>query len=223
MFDTHSFRSIDTGGVGTSNHAAGLMAISISRTPRDYVMLFRRNRILDINLGDETRFRLAMRLRAVSMRFYFVSASSDEAGLNAGFAGTVALRKPYAKSDLYEAVTAVLKVSNPSVLTAVSQQYAKMIEQQFALGDRLRQSLANDGWRIVNDTRLPLVCFAPDDAAHVVTIEREIAGAGEAWISSVTLRGAPCLRACITGFETTEDDVDTLVAMLARARNRCAG
>ncbi|MES3110447.1 hypothetical protein [Sphingomonas aurantiaca] len=124
MFDTHSFRSIDTGGVGTSNHAAGLMAISISRTPRDYVMLFRRNRILDINLGDETRFRLAMRLRAVSMRFYFVSASSDEAGLNAGFAGTVALRKPYAKSDLYEAVTAVLKVSNPSVLTAVSQQYA---------------------------------------------------------------------------------------------------
>ncbi|MES3110453.1 pyridoxal phosphate-dependent decarboxylase family protein [Sphingomonas aurantiaca] len=101
--------------------------------------------------------------------------------------------------------------------------YAKMIEQQFALGDRLRQSLANDGWRIVNDTRLPLVCFAPDDAAHVVTIEREIAGAGEAWISSVTLRGAPCLRACITGFETTEDDVDTLVAMLARARNRCAG
>jgi len=100
--------------------------------------------------------------------------------------------------------------------------YAKMIERQFALGDRLRRSLANDGWRIVNDTRLPLVCFAPDDAAHVVTIEREIVGAGEAWISSVNLRGAPCLRACITGFETTEDDVDTLVAMLARARNRCA-
>lgn len=101
--------------------------------------------------------------------------------------------------------------------------YATMIARQFALGDRLRRSLADDGWRIVNDTRLPLVCFAPEDAAHVVAIEREIAGAGEAWLSSVSLRGAPCLRACITGFETAEGDVDALVAMLARVRDRCAG
>ena len=42
-------------------------------------------------------------------------------------------------------------------------------------------------------------------------------------LSAVSLRGALCLRACITGFETTEDDVDALVAMLARARSRYGG
>ena len=101
--------------------------------------------------------------------------------------------------------------------------YAAMIARQFALGDRLRRSLADDGWVIVNDTRMPLVCFTPDDPAHVVEIEREIAGAGEAWLSTVSLRGVSCLRACITGFETTEEDVDALSTLLARARTRCAG
>lgn len=96
-----------------------------------------------------------------------------------------------------------------------------MIARQFALGDRLRRALADDGWTIVNDTRLPLICFTPEDGAQTVSIEREIAGAGEVWVSSVSFRGAPCLRACITSFETTEDDIDALVALLARARARC--
>ena len=100
--------------------------------------------------------------------------------------------------------------------------YARMIERQFALGDRLRGALARDGWDIVNDTALPLVCFAPADRRRIAAIERAIVTDGEAWLSSVGLRGAACLRACITGFETDEGDVDALVAMLAAARNRDA-
>lgn len=45
VFDTDSIRKIGADGVGVSDHAAGMMAIPISRTPRDYVMLFRRERI----------------------------------------------------------------------------------------------------------------------------------------------------------------------------------
>jgi aromatic-L-amino-acid/L-tryptophan decarboxylase len=100
--------------------------------------------------------------------------------------------------------------------------YAAMIARQFELGDRLRRSLAEGGWKIVNDTPLPLICFAPDNGAPVAAIEQHVAESGEAWLSSVSLRGAPCLRVCITGFETSEDDVDALVASLARARDYCA-
>jgi light-regulated signal transduction histidine kinase (bacteriophytochrome)/CheY-like chemotaxis protein len=53
VFDTDRIASIETGGNGVSDRAAGLFAIPISRTPRDYVMLFRRERIEAINWGGD--------------------------------------------------------------------------------------------------------------------------------------------------------------------------
>ena len=37
-----------------------------------------------------------------------------------------------------------------------------MIERQAYLGDVLRESLKDAGWRVVNKTPLPLVCFTRD-------------------------------------------------------------
>ena len=37
--------------------------------------------------------------------------------------------------------------------------YAEMIDHQARMGDVLRESLRHTGWRIVNSTPLPLVCF----------------------------------------------------------------
>ena len=37
-----------------------------------------------------------------------------------------------------------------------------MIAHQVRLGVHLRDALVRDGWRIVNDTPLPLVCFTRD-------------------------------------------------------------
>jgi glutamate/tyrosine decarboxylase-like PLP-dependent enzyme len=100
------------------------------------------------------------------------------------------------------------------------QGYEAMIERQFALGDRLRRGLTARGWIIANSTELPLVCFEPgaweDDAVR--RIEGEIVNAGAAWISTVRLRGGLALRACITGFETDEEDVDDLMDLLDAAR-----
>lgn len=102
--------------------------------------------------------------------------------------------------------------------------YAAQIERQFALGDRLRDSLRRDGWRIVNDTELPLVCFVPDqgDDQLVANIERTVVASGDAWISTVALGETKCLRACVSGFETSESDIDTLVELLSRARRAAA-
>lgn len=98
--------------------------------------------------------------------------------------------------------------------------YAEMIERQFALGERLREQLSAHGWEILNRTALPLVNFAPPGAgdADVARIEREVQESGSAWISTVNLNGRLCLRACVTSFETTEDDIDALVALLEAVR-----
>jgi aromatic-L-amino-acid decarboxylase len=100
--------------------------------------------------------------------------------------------------------------------------YQAMIERSAALGDRLRHGLRKDGWEIANDSPLPIVVFLPvgggDDAIR--WIEREVVASGAAWISSVELSGRLALRACITSFESEDDDVDALLAALNDARGR---
>jgi glutamate/tyrosine decarboxylase-like PLP-dependent enzyme len=93
--------------------------------------------------------------------------------------------------------------------------YVEMIEHQTHIGDVLRESLKGAGWRIVNTTPLPVVCFTRDglDTARFVAAlhERQIA-----WMSEVRLGGAPAVRACITSFRTTELDIQQVVSEMNR-------
>ena len=89
--------------------------------------------------------------------------------------------------------------------------YVEMIERQARLGEFLRDSLARAGWRIVNSTPFPLVCFTRDGLVTsrflAALYRRQLA-----WMSEVRLAGgAPVLRACITSFRTTEADIDRVV------------
>jgi aromatic-L-amino-acid/L-tryptophan decarboxylase len=88
--------------------------------------------------------------------------------------------------------------------------YAAMIEHQARLGNILRQELTANGWQLVNETPLPLVCFTRehlDLAAFVAALHRRQI----AWISVAHIDGAPVLRACITNFRTTETDIHQIV------------
>lgn len=89
--------------------------------------------------------------------------------------------------------------------------YIDMIEHQTSMGGVLRDSLRLGGWRIVNNTPLPVVCFTRDglDTARFLAAlyERQIA-----WMSEVRLGGgSPVLRACITSFRTTPSDIQHVV------------
>jgi glutamate/tyrosine decarboxylase-like PLP-dependent enzyme len=112
-----------------------------------------------------------------------------------------------------------------SLLIAGWEGYGAVIRRQTALGRDLREKLAAAGWRIVNDTPLPVVCFvdatrADGASAEVVeAVARGVVGSGEAWISATRVGdGQPVLRACVTSFRTRTEDLDRLIALLDRVR-----
>lgn len=111
-----------------------------------------------------------------------------------------------------------------SIATAGWSGYADVVNRQIGLGEALRSKLTERRWRIVNDTKLPVVCFAesegdPADRARVDAIVRRVVQSGDAWVSSAVLSsGQACIRACITNFMTDDTDLEKLVDALDRAR-----
>jgi glutamate/tyrosine decarboxylase-like PLP-dependent enzyme len=93
--------------------------------------------------------------------------------------------------------------------------YAAMIEHQARMGNLLRELLAASGWRIVNSTPLPVICFTRDGLAPTALLaamrERQIA-----WMSEANLGGVQVMRACITSFRTTASDIEQVVAEMNR-------
>lgn len=105
--------------------------------------------------------------------------------------------------------------------------YEAAIRHQAAMADRLRDGLRAAGWTVVNDTPLPVVCFAGSERegrtqTFVDAMAAEVAkgvGAGKAWIGTVPVGDlGPALRVCITSGRTGPEDVDALISALGRAR-----
>jgi glutamate/tyrosine decarboxylase-like PLP-dependent enzyme len=91
--------------------------------------------------------------------------------------------------------------------------YAEMLDHQARMGNVLRESLAATGWRIVNSTPLPVVCFTRDGllpSEFVAKLrERQIA-----WMSDAEIGGVQTVRACITSFKTTQEDIEWVVGQM---------
>jgi glutamate/tyrosine decarboxylase-like PLP-dependent enzyme len=101
--------------------------------------------------------------------------------------------------------------------------YARSIEHQIEMGRLLRESLAEAGWSLVNDTSLPIACFRDSrlDGEALVRVVDDIERSGEAWLSTLQLPGDDrVLRACVTSFDTQLDDIVHLVEVLDAARTR---
>ena len=95
--------------------------------------------------------------------------------------------------------------------------YAASLRRQLALADRLREGLRAQGFSILNDTPLPLVCFAPRDGGDLDAVARRIIAEEAGWISVARLAsGVRVLRACVDNHRSREDDIDGLLAALAR-------
>jgi aromatic-L-amino-acid decarboxylase len=105
------------------------------------------------------------------------------------------------------------------------QGYEESLRHQVAMGERLRWGLTEQGWMVINDTPLPIVCFHRGNgrAAQLEAVAADLVAGGKAWISTVAMDARTALRACITNYRTTAEDVDALIAALDRAWERHAG
>jgi len=92
---------------------------------------------------------------------------------------------------------------------------AEMIEHQTYMGQLLRELLIASGWRVVNTTPLPVICFTREglDTNEFLSSlrKRQIV-----WMSEARLGDTPVLRACITSFKTTETDIHEVVGEMNR-------
>lgn len=97
--------------------------------------------------------------------------------------------------------------------------YGEMIDHQITQANYLRQCLTEKGWKIRNHSHLPVVCFShpfldqkPDQVKAMVD---DIVSSGKAWISIYPIKGKPCIRACITNYNTDSTAIKNLVDLLS--------
>ncbi|XRQ10399.1 pyridoxal phosphate-dependent decarboxylase family protein [Actinomadura welshii] len=155
--------------------------------------------------------------------------TTDAAGLAETFrvttsympAGVPDTVDPYTSSQQWSRRFTGLKLFL-SLAVAGRSGYAEQLDRDADLAGELRRKLAADGWDIVNETPLPVVCFAdPGNGTweHHEALARRVAGSGRAWISPVALGGRAALRACVISHRTASADLDELIRSANDARN----
>ncbi|MGH3327473.1 MAG: pyridoxal phosphate-dependent decarboxylase family protein [Streptomycetales bacterium] len=137
---------------------------------------------------------------------------------------------PYVSSQQWSRRFTGLKLFM-SLAVAGRSGYAEQLEHDAELADMLREGLSNAGWIVVNDTPLPVVCFADPAAGGLArsaswqyhnALARTVVDSGQAWISAARLDGRPALRACVISFRTTEADIELLISAVESARAQVA-
>ena len=84
--------------------------------------------------------------------------------------------------------------------------------------------LAGNGWRVVNDSPLAVVCFMDEQHdADPIAIAEHVVASGSAWISTAQFEDKRVLRACITSHLTRREHLVALMAALTNARNDVLG
>jgi aromatic-L-amino-acid decarboxylase len=101
--------------------------------------------------------------------------------------------------------------------------YSETIWHQIEMGELLRKKLVENNWLIMNSTPLPLVCFTDekhmDDPSFTKDICEKVIRSGEAWLSLYPVNGTSTLRACITNYNTSPEDIKALVSLVGRIRD----
>ncbi|HWL84414.1 MAG TPA: hypothetical protein VNO21_01360, partial [Polyangiaceae bacterium] len=97
---------------------------------------------------------------------------------------------------------------------------AALVDHQAEMGAYLCEHLRANGFRVVNDSPLPIACFTRDAPPILpAEIARRVAAEGKAWLSEVRTHGPyalHALRACITHHDTQRGDVEALVSAVQR-------
>jgi glutamate/tyrosine decarboxylase-like PLP-dependent enzyme len=100
---------------------------------------------------------------------------------------------------------------------------AAQVDRCCALARRAAAGLAGDAAEVLNDVTLNQVLFRTPGASADDVIE-DVQRDGTCWLGGTTWQGAKAIRLSVSGWSTTEADIDrSVVAIRAAAEARRAG
>lgn len=98
--------------------------------------------------------------------------------------------------------------------------FEETILHQIEIGNQLRNLLQEKGWKIQNNTKLPIICFNhPDlERGQISELIEKVSTSGKVWVSQYPIQGKNTIRACITNYATTGQDLEILLQVLNEAK-----
>jgi glutamate/tyrosine decarboxylase-like PLP-dependent enzyme len=98
------------------------------------------------------------------------------------------------------------------------QGLGQHVERGVDVVERVKQRLLAAGWTVVNDSQLAVLDAIPPPAlGEVRALVRRVVASGRAWVAPVQFEGRDAVRICATNGQTSEKDIDALVAALNEA------
>lgn len=92
--------------------------------------------------------------------------------------------------------------------------HGEAVDHQIAMAQRLRRLLEANGFDVLNESPLGVLCFLPGAGCDADEFARRVQARGRCWISAADFEGARVLRACVTSFRTGPADLEALVEEL---------
>ena len=98
--------------------------------------------------------------------------------------------------------------------------YEKMIDHQIEMGILLKNKLEENGWKILNHSPFPILCFQSQDLnCDISKLVDKINDSGKAWLSQYPVNGQNTCRVCIINYLTGQKELDELIDLLESYRN----
>jgi glutamate/tyrosine decarboxylase-like PLP-dependent enzyme len=91
------------------------------------------------------------------------------------------------------------------------------VERSVAVIADARERLTALGWTVANDSPLAVLDVLPPGESDVRTVVRRVVQSGRAWVAPALFEGRDVVRICATHGETSQADVEALVAALRAA------
>ncbi len=89
------------------------------------------------------------------------------------------------------------------------------VERSVAVVERIKERLVAADWSVANDSGLAVLDVVPPAAlGEVRTLVRRVVASGRAWVAPTTFEGRDVVRICATNGETSDADVEELIAAL---------
>jgi len=91
------------------------------------------------------------------------------------------------------------------------------LERSVAVIAHVRERLTALGWTAANDSQLAVLDVLPPRPCDVRALVRRVVESGRAWVAPATFEGRDVVRICATHGETSQSDIEELLAALSAA------